>query len=269
MKNLRKYGKAPFSIAVIHGGPGARGEMKPVALELSKTRGILEPLQTATSINGQIKELKNILNKHAKLPVILIGHSWGAWFSFIFTARYPKLVKKLILISSGTFEEKYVSQIMKTRLSRLGHKERNELNTYIKLMNKQKVSELTLKRLTKKIGDNLVFVKFGELMSKTDSFKPIILKNKVDFQLDIMQGVWKQAESLRKSGKLLGLAKQIQCPVIAIHGDYDPHPSEGVRKPLSRSIKNFRFIILENCGHTPWIERQARDKIFRILKSEI
>jgi len=23
MKNLRKYGKAPFSIAVIHGGPGA------------------------------------------------------------------------------------------------------------------------------------------------------------------------------------------------------------------------------------------------------
>jgi len=31
MKNLRKYGKAPFSIAAIHGGPGAPGEMAPVA----------------------------------------------------------------------------------------------------------------------------------------------------------------------------------------------------------------------------------------------
>jgi len=23
MKNLRKYGKAPFNVAVVHGGPGA------------------------------------------------------------------------------------------------------------------------------------------------------------------------------------------------------------------------------------------------------
>jgi hypothetical protein len=34
MKNLRKYGKAPFSLAVIHGGPGAPGEMATVAREL-------------------------------------------------------------------------------------------------------------------------------------------------------------------------------------------------------------------------------------------
>jgi hypothetical protein len=35
MKNLRIYGKAPFNVAVIHGGPGAVGEMAPVARELS------------------------------------------------------------------------------------------------------------------------------------------------------------------------------------------------------------------------------------------
>jgi hypothetical protein len=27
MKNLRTYGKVPFNVAVIHGGPGAAGEM--------------------------------------------------------------------------------------------------------------------------------------------------------------------------------------------------------------------------------------------------
>jgi hypothetical protein len=31
MKNLRTYGKAPFSVAVIHGGPGGGGEAAPVA----------------------------------------------------------------------------------------------------------------------------------------------------------------------------------------------------------------------------------------------
>lgn len=33
MKNLRKYGNAPFNIAVIHGGPGVPGEVAPVARE--------------------------------------------------------------------------------------------------------------------------------------------------------------------------------------------------------------------------------------------
>ncbi len=46
MTNIRKYGNPPFSVAVIHGGPGAPGEMAPVARELSSRWGVLEPLQT-------------------------------------------------------------------------------------------------------------------------------------------------------------------------------------------------------------------------------
>jgi len=41
MKNLRKYGHKPFVVAVIHGGPGAPGEIAPVARELSSIRGVL------------------------------------------------------------------------------------------------------------------------------------------------------------------------------------------------------------------------------------
>jgi pimeloyl-ACP methyl ester carboxylesterase len=259
MINLRRYGKAPFSIALIHGGPGARGEMKPVALELSKTRGVLEYLQTAASINGQIKELRNILTEYANLPVTLIGHSWGAWLVYIFAARYPKLIKKLIMISSGPFEDKYVKRIYKTRMSRLSKKEQIEILSYLNTINhpdaKNKKSALE---------------KLGHLFSKADSFDSFSDKSgSVCIKTDIFQNVWKQAENLRKSGKLLDLAKQIQCPVIAIHGDYDPHPAEGVRKPLSRNLINFRIILLEKCGHTLWLEYKARDKFFRILKSEI
>lgn len=63
MKNLRKYGKPPFNIAVIHGGPGAPGEMAPVARELSSYCGVLEPLQTEASLEGQVRELYGILKK--------------------------------------------------------------------------------------------------------------------------------------------------------------------------------------------------------------
>ena len=78
VKNPRKYGKAPFDVAVIHGGPGAPGEMAPVAREFACGWRVLEPLQTAASIEGQIDELKTVLKKNADLPVTLIGYSWGA-----------------------------------------------------------------------------------------------------------------------------------------------------------------------------------------------
>ena len=118
MENLRKYGHRPFLIGVIHGGPGAPGEMAPVARDLSRDNGVLEPLQTTDTIEGQIEELKSVLEESGEPPLILIGFSWGAWLSYIFTACYPALVKKLILVSSGPFEEKFADLIMETRLSR-------------------------------------------------------------------------------------------------------------------------------------------------------
>ncbi len=135
MKSLRKYGNKPFNVAIIHGGPGAPGEMASVALELSSVRGVLEPLQTATTLEGQVQELKAVLEMKGALPVTLIGFSWGAMLSFIFTARYPSFIKKLILIGSGAYEEKYTVNIMETWLSRLSEGERGEVLSLIKTLN--------------------------------------------------------------------------------------------------------------------------------------
>ena len=103
MQYLKNYGNSPFSIAVIHGGPGAIGEMEPVANVLAANFGVLEPIQTKVTLAGQVDELKMLLEEHAILPVTLVGFSWGAWLSYIVTAKYPELVKKLILVGSGPF----------------------------------------------------------------------------------------------------------------------------------------------------------------------
>ena len=259
MKNLRLYGNKPFDVAVIHGGPGAPGEMAPVARELSSVRGVLEPLQTAASLEGQVEELHTVLKDKGDLPVTLIGFSWGAMLSFIFTAQYPSFVIKLILIGSGPYEEKYAADIMKTRLSRLGEEGRAEALSLMETLNDPA------------IGDkNTPMARLGKLISKADSYDPLPYDSEVlECQYDIYQNVWKQAMELRGSGKLLELGKKIQCPVVAIHGDYDPHPSEGVKGPLSRVLKDFRFILLDNCGHHPWLERTARDRFYNILKNEV
>ncbi len=74
---------------------------------------------------------------------------------------------------------------------------------------------------------------------------------------------------LRQTGKLLDIVAKIRCPVVAIHGDYDPHPAEGVRGPLSSILKDFRLILLEKCGHKPWIEREAKETFYEILNKEL
>jgi pimeloyl-ACP methyl ester carboxylesterase len=259
MVNLRKYGNKPFPVAVIHGGPGAPGEMALVARELSSVVGVLEPLQTAATLEGQVRELKAVLEKHAALPVMLIGFSWGALLSFIFTARYPSYVRKLILIGSAPYEEKYALNITQTRLSRLSAEEREQALSLMQSLNDPAIQD-----------KNTPLARLGKLLSRADAYDPLPHGDEIlECRYDIYQGVWEQASELRSSGKILNLGKRIKCPVVAIHGDYDPHPSAGVVEPLSRVLKDFRFIMLEKCGHRPWLERSARDRFYNILKQEL
>jgi pimeloyl-ACP methyl ester carboxylesterase len=260
MEKLRKYGDAPFCVAILHGGPGIPGEVAPVAKELSKTQGILEPIQTKFTIEDQVLEVKEVLEKNSTPPIILIGYSWGAWLAFIFTAKHPALIKKLILLNSGPFEASYAENILNTRLSRLNTKDRLDIENLFKILADPQAKD-----------KNTVWAKIGAYLPKTDSYDPTNNheENLLEFQYDIYESIWPEALKLRKSGKLLEMAKDIKCPVVSIHGDYDPHPASGVEMPLSRIIKNFRFILIENCGHKPWIERKAKENFYKILKDEI
>ena len=259
MKNLRTYGSAPYSIAVIHGGPGAPGQMAPVARELSRDYGVLEPLQTAATLDGQVEEIHDIIAKHGNPPVVLIGSSWGAMLGYIFAARYPALVKKLIMVGSGVFEDRYATGIQKARLNRLSAEETREVYSIVKNLNNDEVED----------KDKLLS-RMGELFTKADAYDPITLDTEVlEVRFDIHDGVWGDALKLRGSGELLKMGKKIACPVVAIHGDYDPHPADGVREPLSMVLNDFRFIMLEHCGHLPWIEREAAGRFYELVREEL
>lgn len=257
MKNMCTYGREPCQLVLVHGGPGAAGEMAPVAKELSKDYGVLEPFQTRKTVKGQVNELRKQISENAGEPITLIGWSWGAWLSLIFTAVNPHLVKKLILVSSGPFEGKYTKKIMRTRLSRLSKEERKRVKELVKVL-----------KAEKKGKDNL-FRELGELISKADSYNPILHKEEAEVDFDIYDKVWDEAAKLRKTGKLLEYAKKAKCPTVVIHGDYDPHPFKGVKNPLSSAIKDIKFILLEECGHYPWLEKEAREEFYDVLREEI
>ena len=259
MKTVRKWGHGPYPVAVIHGGPGAPGEVAPVARELSRFMGVIEPFQSEMTLDGQVQELQAALGQDAQVPAVLVGFSWGAFLSWLTAARFPHLVRKLVLVSSPPFEESYAGAITRTRLDRLKMSDRSEAKALL-----AKIEDPAA-------GDkDAALARLGLILSYADAYDPGQIRDEAfHTQYLIFRGVWDEACELRRKGVLAGMARAIRCPVVALHGDFDPHPAQGVEEPLSRECSDFRFILLGKCGHRPWIERLASDAFYEALLREI
>ncbi len=256
-KNVRLYSQNPYKIAVVHGGPGAPGSVSDIAVNLSGLVGVIEPIQTEQNLRGQIEELKTQILDNADYPVTLIGHSWGAFLSFFLTVNYPELVSKLILLSSGPFDTAYVEEIHKRRIANFTEEESVRFD--ILLSELQKGTEN---------NDDLMY-ELGGLVEKSDNYDTYDDKfdDLLSVEGDTFSNVWYEAAKIRSTGKLLSMAELISCPVICIHGDYDPHPYEGVIDPLKERITDFSWYIFENCGHYLWRERAGRKRFYDLLKN--
>ena len=261
MKNYRLWGKPPNKVVVVHGGPGAPGSMAPVARELSKDFGVMELLETASTVQGQIEELANVLNTQGELPVIIVGWSWGAALSYMTTAKHPELVKKLVLIGTSPV------------LARKGARP-DPLPIYLERFTEVEKAEFF--RLVSNLRDektkdkNAEFGKLCRVIGNAEIFEPIPAKDDViEYQFDINQAIGQELNKLILGRTLIEAGKKIECPVVAIQGDFDSNIAEELRDALSSVIKNFKFILLNKCGHSPWVEKYARDEFFKAMREEI
>ncbi len=256
---VRKYGNPPFKVALLHGGPGAPGYMAPIARKLSDKIGILEPIQSEDSLVGQIDELKEQLQQNSTLPVTLVGSSWGAVLALFLAARESSMVKKLILIGSAVFDSKHSAMIENIRFQRLSPENQARYKSIKKNF-----------QSAPKEQQNSIFKEWGKLFMETDLYDPITTDLEViEVQAELHKKVWGDFVTLRnKPGYLKNLFSRIKVPVIVIHGDYDPHPIEGIRPFLESCLADPKFIIIPDCGHYPWIEKKAADYFYSILIDE-
>lgn len=258
MSTTKIYGSPPYNIVLLHGGPGAIGEMEPVAKFLSSSFGVLEPLQSKSSITELLEELKESIEENSKNPITLVGYSWGAWLAVIFASKYPELIKKVLLISSGPFETKYIPMMNKIRGDRMTGKDRKMLE------------ELSKEFKNPSANKEETMIKMGELYNRLDSFSPIKHElSSLKLDLDMYNSIWPEASQMRENGELVNHLKKIVCPIVAIHGDYDGHPYIGVKEPLEKFAKDSKFILIKHCGHTPWYEKKAREKFYEVLTESI
>lgn len=132
-----------------------------------------------------------------------------------------------------------------------------------------------LKRLNsdKEIEKDGLLKRLGEFVNKSDNYCAFEIDTDKEDCLpvegDKYSAIWKEAAVLRENGELLRLADEIRCPVVAIHGEYDPHPIDGVKLSLQNKIKDFIIYTLGKCGHSPWKEKHAHQEFYEILRKEL
>lgn len=255
---VRKHGKEPYSVVVLHGGPGAAGSAFGLARLISEKLGVLEPMQSKDTLRALEEELLEQLEENCSGKVILVGHSWGAWLAGLFAERFPDQVKKVIFIGCAPLEEGHVPQIEERRKANMFPEEAEEYEQILRL-------------LEHGFGEKDEYLRrLGEICDRADGYREEeALRDEADIDGDLYEKVWKEAAGLRKSGNLLERFKKISCPMVLIQGASDPHPAEGVIRPLKDRHVDIKSYVLDRCGHTPWREKYAREEFARVLFSEL
>lgn len=254
---VRTHGIPPYSVVLVHGGPGAAGSLQCIGEELGNAIGTIESLQTRYSINALIEELKEDIAENARAPVTLLGHSWGAWLIVLFAHRHPSMAERLILVGAGALEERYGALLIERRLAIL---KENERQLFIK----------TLSTLEQEGENETALSELKRLTDLSDAYALLPDANRaMTVNAELYAAIWNEAKELRSNGALLNACKTISVPITIIHGERDPHPIEGVTEPLTQAGVPFELHTLAMSGHSPFLERYAKDEFYRIVKETL
>ncbi len=172
----------------------------------------------------------------------------------LFAEKHSEFVKDIVLVGSGPLENKYVAEIGSRRVENLSGE---DLVLYERLISNQ-VTDLDMKKIP-------------AIFEKSDNYcledRELHRADKTDSEMHNL--IWSEAAKLRTDGKLLEVFQKINSKIYLIQGAYDPHPVNGVTTPLQENNVPCEVYVLEKCGHSPFMEKYAKDEFYSVLNEII
>ncbi len=239
---------------MLHGGPGAPGQMAPVARTLSHRFHVIEPLQRLSggerlSVARHVADLHELIEGYPGRPA-LVGSSWGAMLALAYAAEHPRSAGPLVLIGCGTFDSSARAFLESTVAARMDAELRRKLE-----------------RLEHEVPDeDERFGRVGALLAPLYSW---------DLEESGLEGVgfdarghlesWNDMLRLQAQGVYPAAFSRIQSPVLMLHGADDPHPGRRILAGLKQYLAQIEYRECDHCGHFPWLEREVREDFYRVL----
>ena len=255
MLQVRSYGSAGPLAAVLHGGPGAPGSMAPDARALAADFRVIEPFQRRAggpeplSVARHVADLEEVLAARGERAAV-VGHSWGAMLALAFAAAHSERVASLVLVGCGTFD-RAARAAMHARIA-------------------ERRGDAVVRRFARAAA---VADPDERMRLRAAALRPVYAVDPISDGDDVAEcdargheETWTDAMRLQAEGVHPRAFTAIRCPVLMLHGDFDPHPGPMIRASLVPHLPQLEYRELVRCGHDPWLERAARDEFFSALR---
>ena len=168
--------------------------------------------------------------------------------------RYPEVVEAMTLVGCPPLEVEYVPEIVSRRLKNLQGEARE-----------------VFQRLLDNRADDEDMKRLPVVLEQADNYcidkKNIYSMGKTDGKM--YSSVWNEAAKLRADGKLpesFKKAGNAGSRICLIQGACDQHPADGVIRPLEKNHVKCEAYILDQCGHSPFMEKYAKEEFYKIIQ---
>ncbi len=260
---IRRHSEGSPTVIVLHGGPGAAGSAWGLARGLadSSQLGVLEPFQRRSggaplTVDRHVQDLRDLIEGECpqERPTI-VGHSWGAMLALAFGAAHPEHARRLVLVGCGSFDRAARAELLRVidrRMSAAIH--------------------AGLAALQLCADPDEALVASGALIQHLTTWDPLPPEPDAPPVQGDRRGhheSWDDMVRWQDEGRYPARFAAIRCPVLMIHGRYDPHPGPLIRDSLLPWLPQLDYRELGGCGHEPWRERRARGPFFDLLVGEI
>ncbi len=249
------------AVIVIHGGPGMdQGYLLPGMAALAKNHQVVfyDQLgcgrsaatvinESHITINSFVEDIETLRKALKFAKVTIVGHSWGGMLAMYYAVKYPKNIKKLVLMNTVTSAgmEEFLDEVEKRTMPSAGEFE------------KLKASQEFID------SEPQAIAQYYRLFFQYYFHNPKDLE-KLNLQLEpkgAATGV-KVAKILEESifGKYTDQHDDLQklkIPTLIIRGESDVIPMSAANS-MAHSIKGSKLVVLKNCGHFPYIEQPAQ-----------
>jgi pimeloyl-ACP methyl ester carboxylesterase len=254
---VREYGIGTESVIALHGGPAAAGDIAPLARELGEHWHVFEPFQRGSggrplTVATHVQDLDDLIRERCggHHPV-LVGHSWGAMLALAYAVEHPTMPTALVLIGCGTFS--------------LAARAEFEARLDARLTPTDRVNIAQVEQTAADADHRLAAV--GRLMTRVYGHDiEDVAEEMTAVDAVAHEQTWTDMVRLQRDGIYPAAFAAIGAPVLMLHGEADPHPGRLISEDLRRYIPHLEYQELPKCGHSPWLERQARHTFFEALK---
>lgn len=253
---VRHYGDSGQVVLVLHGGPAAVGDVAPIAKGISGSFHAVEPWQRGSgaetlTVARHIADLDAIVTDlGGDSPVAIVGHSWGAMLALCYAAAHPSRAGPIVLVGCGTFDQSSRRRMQATIEERMDDDVRDLIRQLSIGPAGPAEQFIQTFRLTRHIFD---YDPIGAYAEKEES-EP--------FDLKAHDETWNDMRKLQDEGTYPKAFAAVESPVLMMHGHYDPHPGTMIRDSLLPYLHKLEYHEYERCGHSPWIEKSAREPFF-------